>query len=57
MISEEPRSATILMEERRDMDEKPAKSAEKSSGRQALNQRQLKDYPQSLQTAARALWG
>lgn len=57
MNSEERRPATILLRENPNMEEKPAKPAEKPSGRRSLSQGQLKDYPQSLQNAARALWG
>jgi hypothetical protein len=47
----------VLRSEDRERDEKPVEQTNGPVARQSRAQRQLKDYPQSLQTAARALWG
>ena len=47
----------VLRSQDREPDEKPVDQANAPVTRQSRAQRQLKDYPQSLQTAARALWG
>lgn len=57
MNSHEPHPVKTLPRAGRTADEPPARAPETPGGRPTLTQRQLKDYPQSLQNAARALWG
>lgn len=51
------RPASLLDMSRKEDEERKAPAADALIQRRSLSPRPLKDYPQSLQTAARALWG
>lgn len=57
MKIDESHPLIVLRPEGQGIHEKQSDAAEKPVERRSKPQRQLKDYPQSLQTAARALWG